>query len=79
MLVLLDTTAIMNDPLLSGAAWRVIAHGASGWGLEVLVPEVVVIEASAGYVRRIEEARTGLDRWGQKHAGVLGLSPENSR
>jgi len=69
VLVLLDATVIMNDPQLSGAAWRVIAHGATAWSVEVLVPEVVVIEATAGYVRRIHEARTGLDRWGQKHAG----------
>ena len=37
------------------------------------MPEVAVAEAIAGYRRRIEEAKAGLQRWGDKHAGPLGL------
>src|SRR6266540_990392 len=73
MLILLDTTAILNDPLCRGIAWRVVAHAAPAWNLRLFVPEVVVAEAIAGYRRRIAEALVGLQRWGDKHAGPLGL------
>ena len=74
MLVVLDTTAIMSDPLCGGLAWRVLATAAPAWNVQVYVPEVVVIEAVAGYQRRIVEAAVGLTRWADKHAGPLGLA-----
>jgi hypothetical protein len=73
MFILLDTTAILSDPLCSGTAWRVIAHAAPAWNLRVFVPEVVVAEAVAGYRRRIADSLAGLQRWGDKYAGPLGL------
>jgi hypothetical protein len=73
MLVILDTTAIMNDPQCAGTAWRVLAHAPSAWRMRVLVPEVVIIEATAGQRRRIDGAQSALEAWGRKHAGPLGL------
>jgi PIN domain len=73
MFILLDTTAILSDPLCAGTAWRVVAHAAAAWNLRVFVPEVVVAEAIAGYRRRIHEAQVGFQRWADKHAGPLGL------
>lgn len=73
MLAILDTTALMNDPYCVGAAWRVLAHAPAAWHVRVLVPEVVLIEATGGHRRRVDEARTALDVWGRKHAGPLGL------
>jgi PIN domain len=73
MFILLDTTAILSDPLCAGTAWRVLAHAEPAWNLRVFVPEVVVAEAIAGYRRRITEALVGFQRWGDKHAGPLGL------
>jgi PIN domain len=74
MLVLLDTTALMSDPTCGGVAWRILANAASAWNVQVHVPEVVLIEAIAGYQRRVAEAAVGLTRWADKHAGPLGLS-----
>src|ERR1017187_4063494 len=74
MLVLLDTTAIMSDPMCGGIAWKVLANAASAWSVQVLVPEVVLVEAVAGYQRRVAEAAVGLARWADKHAGPLGLA-----
>jgi hypothetical protein len=74
MLVVLDTTAIISDPLCGGLAWRVLATAAPAWNVQVYVPEVVIIEAIAGYQRRIVEAAVGLTRWADKHAGPLGLA-----
>ncbi len=73
MLVILDTTAIMNEPHCTGTAFRALAHGAVAWNVRVLVPEVVLIEATAGHKRRINEASAALDGWVRKHAGPLGL------
>ncbi len=73
MLILLDATALLSDPLCTGIAWRVTAHAAPAWNLRIIVPEVVVVEAIAGYRRRVAEAQVGLQRWGDKHARPLAL------
>ena len=74
MLVLLDATAIMSDPTCGGISWRVLANAASAWNVQVYVPEVVLIEAIAGYQRRVAEAAVGLTRWAGRHVGPLGLA-----
>jgi hypothetical protein len=74
MLVVLDTTAIMSDPMCMGAAWRILANARSVWDVHVYVPEVVVIEAVAGYQRRLSEATVSWARWEQKHGRPLGLT-----
>ncbi|MBM0260576.1 PIN domain-containing protein, partial [Micromonospora sp. 4G55] len=74
MIVLLDATVFVKDPMCSGVAWRVLAHRMPAWSVDVRVTEVVIAEAVAGFGRRIDEALVGLDRWSGKHAGALGLS-----
>jgi hypothetical protein len=74
MLVVLDTTAIMSDPMCAGVAWRVLANARSVWDVHVYVPEVAVIEAVAGYQRRLAEAMVSWERWEQKHGRPLGLT-----
>jgi hypothetical protein len=74
MLVVLDTTAIMSDPMCAGVAWRVLANARSLWDVHVYVPEVAVIEAVAGYQRRLAEAMVSWERWEQKHGRPLGLT-----
>ncbi|MGH3202453.1 MAG: PIN domain-containing protein [Streptosporangiaceae bacterium] len=74
MLVVLDTTAILSDPMCAGVAWRILANARSVWGVQVYVPEVVVIEAVAGYQRRLGEATVSWGRWEQKHGRPLGLT-----
>ncbi|MEU8749726.1 PIN domain-containing protein, partial [Streptomyces chartreusis] len=74
MIVLLDTTVFVADPHCGGTAWRVLAHAASAWDVRLLVPEVVIKEAVAGYRRRTEEALVGLQRQKEKHGGALGIS-----
>ncbi len=74
MIVLLDTTAILRDPLCASTAWRVLAQAVPAWDLRILVSEVVIAEAAAGYRRSVEEARVGFDRWADKHGRPLGLS-----
>ncbi|WP_405919781.1 PIN domain-containing protein [Streptomyces longwoodensis] len=74
MIVLLDTTAFVADPLCSGTAWRVLAHAASAWNVRLAVPEVVIREAVAGYRRRAAEALVGLQRQKDKNGGALGIS-----
>jgi hypothetical protein len=32
MLLVLDTTALLADPMCSGTAWRVVAHASRAWG-----------------------------------------------
>ena len=64
----------MSDPLCGGLAWRVLATAAPAWNVQVYVPEVVIIEAIAGYERRVAEAAVGLTRWADKHVGPLGLA-----
>jgi PIN domain len=72
MIVLLDTTVLLSDALLRGTAWRVLAQAASAWNLRVFVPEVAIIEASAGYQRMVADAQLGLERWNDKHSARLG-------
>ncbi|WP_406504074.1 PIN domain-containing protein [Streptomyces sp. NBC_01602] len=74
MIALLDTTAFVADPLCSGTAWRVLAHAASTWNVRLVVPEVVIREAVAGYRRRTAEALVGLQRQKDKNGGALGIS-----
>jgi hypothetical protein len=74
MLVVLDTTAIMSDPMCAGVAWRVLANARSMWDVQVYLPEVAVIEAVAGYQRRLAEAMVSWERWEQKHGRPLGLT-----
>jgi hypothetical protein len=44
----------------------------SGWQV-IAVPRVAVIEAVAGYRRKIGYSVEGLDKWADRHAGQLGL------
>ncbi len=75
MLILLDTTALVSDPLCVGVAWRVLVHAQQSWGVRVAISDVSVVETIAGYRRRLEEAVLGLDRWASRHA-ALGLDVE---
>ena len=74
MLVLLDTTTIMSDPLCKGIAWRVLANAPSVWDVQIFVPEVVVVEAIAGYQRRLNDAVISIGNWEKKLATLLGLT-----
>ncbi|WP_179279872.1 PIN domain-containing protein [Actinacidiphila glaucinigra] len=74
MIVLLDTTTFVADPLCRGTAWRVLAHAAATWNVRLAVPEVVIREAVAGYHRRVTEALVGLQRQKEKNGGALGIS-----
>ena len=74
MLILLDTTTIMSDPMCRGLAWRVLANAPSEWDVQVFVPEVVLVEAIAGYQRRLNEALVGISSWERKHASLLGMT-----
>ena len=74
MLILLDTTAIMSDPMCGGIAWRVLANAPSAWDVQIFVPEVVVVEAVAGYQRRLNDAVIGISSWEKKYATLLGLT-----
>ena len=74
MLVVLDTTAIVADPYCGGIAWRVLAHARDAWGVRAAVSDVTVLEAVAGYRRRLGDAQAGLDRWATRYV-ALGLQP----
>jgi hypothetical protein len=71
--VLLDSTALVSNPRLAGIAWKVLAHAAGRGDVRVCVTAVVVLEASAGLERRLEDARSELESWKRKYAGHLGL------
>jgi hypothetical protein len=72
-LIVLDATELLSDPTCSGTAWHVVAHAAAN-DPSVVVPEIVVVEAAAGMLRTVQEARTGLDRWREKHARRIGMT-----
>ena len=72
VLVVLDTTELMGDPVCGGIGWRVLAHAVSKWHLRLIVPEVAVAEAVAGYGRAIAEAAVALERF-SKLARRLGF------
>ena len=57
-----------------GLAWRVLANAPSEWDVQVFVPEVVLVEAIAGYQRRLNEALVGISSWERKHASLLGMT-----
>jgi hypothetical protein len=72
VIVFLDTTVLLGDVEFRGAAWRVLAQAASAWDVRIFVPEVAITEATGGYLRRIVEAKAGLEGQANKHAGGLG-------
>jgi hypothetical protein len=72
VIIVLDATAIVSDPLCSGLAWKVLAHAHNAWAVRCVISDVSVLESIAGYRRRLKEAVVGLDRWGSKHV-ALGL------
>lgn len=71
MIVLLDTTELMRDPWCNRLAWRVLAQAASAWNLRVVVSEVVIAEAVAGYQRRIDDVGVAFHGFVDKHFGPL--------
>jgi hypothetical protein len=73
VIVVLDTTALVADPLCQGDAWRLLAHAAPAWGVRVATTEVVLAEAIADYRRSIEYAGAALEKWSGKY-GRLGLA-----
>jgi hypothetical protein len=74
VIVLLDSTVLVSDPRLASIAWKVLAHAVGRGDVRVCVTEVVVVEASAGFERRLEEARSELESWKRRYAGPLGLT-----
>jgi uncharacterized protein YeaC (DUF1315 family) len=64
----------MSDPLCKGTAWRVLANAPSAWDIQIFLPEVAVLEAVAGYQRRLTEALAGVSSWEKKLGTLLGLT-----
>lgn len=75
MIVVLDTTVLVADPLFRSTAWKILVHASRRHGVRVCISDVVRREAVAGHARRVDEALVGVDRWESKHATVLGLTP----
>lgn len=74
MIIVIDSTEIVSDPLLRSVPWRILAQAPRRWGVRLCLTEVVLHEATAGYNRRMNDAVTGFDQWA-KQAGALGLPP----
>jgi hypothetical protein len=74
MIVALDTTEIVKDPHCAGTAWRALVNAREAWDVRVVIPLVSYMEAVAGFGRRLDDARVGLDRWAEKHLPPLGLN-----
>jgi hypothetical protein len=73
MIVALDSTVLVSDPLLGSTAWKILAHASRQWDVRLCTTELVLLEAAAGYRRRMAEATVGFERWEARHAGALGL------
>ena len=73
MIVVLDSTVLVSDPLLRGVPWKILAHAARRLGVRLCITEVVLQEATAKYSRRIDDAVVGFERWGAKHSSALGM------
>ena len=70
--MLLDSTVLVADPLLTSTAWKVLAHARRRQGLRLCITEVVLLEAIAGYQRRLADAESAFDSWVKKHSRSLG-------
>ena len=75
MIIVLDATALVSDPLCSGVAWRVLAHARKVWGVRLVISDVSVVESIAGYRRRLLDAAVGLDKWTSRYP-ALGFEVE---
>jgi hypothetical protein len=69
VIVVLDSTVLVADPVLRGVRWKTLAH----WGVRLCITEVVLQEAIAGYGRRIDDAGVGFEKWASRHTGALDL------
>jgi PIN domain len=69
VIVVLDSTALVSDPLLRRVPWKTLAH----WGVRLCITDVVLQEAIAGYNRRLDKAVVGFEKWAARHAGSLGI------
>jgi hypothetical protein len=69
VIVLIDANALMSDPMCEGAVWQVLAHAPESWDLRLVISEVALAEAIAGYSRQVEAALDGLTKltrsWGR--------------
>jgi len=72
MLVLLDSTAFVEDLSCRGTAWQLLATAQRHWGLQIYVPEVVRIEAAARHRGVVSDAENALKAW-ERQAGRLGI------
>ena len=79
MIVALDTTVLVADPLFRSTAWKILVHASRRHGVRLCVSDIVRREAIAGYERRIGEALVGLERWETKHAHPLGIASFSAR
>ncbi|GLY32429.1 PIN domain-containing protein [Kineosporia sp. NBRC 101731] len=72
MILALDTTELTRDPWFSGAAWRILANARDTWKIRIVLTEVVVLEATGNFERRVLDASEGLKKWTNRYRPIFG-------
>jgi hypothetical protein len=62
MIIVLDTTEIVDDPYGRRPEWTTLLSNAIAWNARIVIPEVVVVEAVTVVRRHIDEQVTSLGR-----------------
>lgn len=78
MKLVLDTNSLFSDFYLRGATFTVIAHEVDAGNLEVVVPEVVVLETVGNFHREIGGAQGHLSKFSEKFGRLLSDADEVS-
>jgi hypothetical protein len=73
VIVVLDTNGFLSDPGLGSTAWRILAQAAGRGDVRLCTTEVVLLEAAAGYGRRVDGAIEGFLKWETRHTTDLGF------
>jgi hypothetical protein len=78
VLVVLDTTVLLADVDLRSVGWRVLVQATAAWDVRIAVPEIVVLEAVAGYRRFVDDTVAGLNKLYERHLPRVGRKMEDS-
>ncbi|WP_460307736.1 PIN domain-containing protein [Actinocorallia aurea] len=77
MIVIPDANIIIKSPLCSTLPWTLLALGAEKWNISLTVPNSVVVEAVAGYERRVREAQGAWNSWTKDHSMLFSDLPHD--
>lgn len=77
MRMLVDSNVIIESGFRLGSqACRILLDSKDRLGIEIVVPELVIMECVQKYKEELTESKRGFENWAKNHQRIIGAKPE---